>query len=295
MGNPAEIEFKVDEQYENEKGLFKVISIDKNQMVIRWENGEEICTDIELQRNIAERRRWEAQRRNAEAEVKTKASRKSASRGKKSIFSGFSTGDFKERAAGTTWRSRSQLGGAVTSKIDTSRFKFNSWAFQNYSEMHVKDAACHDPGKADHQARFFVRVDKQALFYGFRVTRPDGNALSGSDWQLFAEWARQEENERLLHTLSIKDGLAVRNLADPSAGILKASEKGWSLYAGDQPTGNDTLAQYVDDTTESEPFDMELSVAVEKDKAIERGGDIAADIAQLFTHMLPLYHAAVSH
>ena len=45
MEQSTKIEFNVDEQYENEKGVFKVVSIHKDQMVIRWENGEETKTD----------------------------------------------------------------------------------------------------------------------------------------------------------------------------------------------------------------------------------------------------------
>jgi hypothetical protein len=58
--NPAyEFEFTVGETYENEKGLFSVISIEKEDMVIRWDNGEEIETSIEFQGRIQERRQWE--------------------------------------------------------------------------------------------------------------------------------------------------------------------------------------------------------------------------------------------
>ena len=59
----SEIEFVVDEQYENEKGVFTVLSIHRNEMVIRWESGEEIRTDLELQRNIQARRQWEQEQK----------------------------------------------------------------------------------------------------------------------------------------------------------------------------------------------------------------------------------------
>jgi uncharacterized Zn finger protein len=58
--NPAsDFEFMVDEKYENEKGIFTVISIQKNEMVIRWENGEEVGTSVKLQGRIQKRREWE--------------------------------------------------------------------------------------------------------------------------------------------------------------------------------------------------------------------------------------------
>jgi hypothetical protein len=58
--NPAyEFEFTVGDTYENEKGQFSVISIEQEDMVIRWKNGEEIETSIEFQGRIQKRRQWE--------------------------------------------------------------------------------------------------------------------------------------------------------------------------------------------------------------------------------------------
>jgi hypothetical protein len=59
MNPTGEFEFTVDESYENEKGQFKVISIDRDDMVIRWKNGEEVSTSIEFQGRIQGRRQWE--------------------------------------------------------------------------------------------------------------------------------------------------------------------------------------------------------------------------------------------
>jgi hypothetical protein len=52
-------EFTVDEQYENEKGIFTVVSIKRQEMVIRWENGETITTSTSLQGRIQERKQRE--------------------------------------------------------------------------------------------------------------------------------------------------------------------------------------------------------------------------------------------
>jgi hypothetical protein len=59
MNPPAEFEFTVGEKYENEKGPFKVMSIEKDEMLIRWANGEEAQTSIEFQGRIQKRRLWE--------------------------------------------------------------------------------------------------------------------------------------------------------------------------------------------------------------------------------------------
>jgi hypothetical protein len=52
------VEFVAGDKYENEKGLFEVISVNHQNgtMVIRWENSEETSTSVDLQRRILERR-----------------------------------------------------------------------------------------------------------------------------------------------------------------------------------------------------------------------------------------------
>lgn len=59
MNPSTEFEFMVGEKYENEKGIFTVMSIEKDDMVIRWANGEEVQTSMEFQDRIQERRQWE--------------------------------------------------------------------------------------------------------------------------------------------------------------------------------------------------------------------------------------------
>jgi hypothetical protein len=81
--NPAyEFEFTVGDTYENEKGQFSVISMEQEDMVIRWKNGEEIETSIEFQGRIQERRQWEKalqQERTAEAKPAPKKAKASKS------------------------------------------------------------------------------------------------------------------------------------------------------------------------------------------------------------------------
>jgi len=291
MEQLAEFEFSVDEQYENEKGAFRVISIHGAEMIIRWENGEEICTEIDLQRRIAERRQREKEERANAGKPRPKA----ASTSKKTVFSGFALTDFKKSAYGTTWRSRSQLGAAVAEKIVTTRFKFNSWAFGNKPEMHVQDIEHHGHAANNYQARFFVRVDQQALHYGFRVARPDNKGGMSTDWNSFSGWLTQQENEEMLHEIAVKDNLTVCNFTRPSAGTLLSSDDGWRSDESGRQTGKEALAVYINDTPETKPFDLQLAGTIDKDEAVACGRDIAANIAKLFTRLLPLYQAAVSH
>ena len=54
-----DFKFEVGATYENMKGPYEVISIRRNEMVIRWENGNEIETTVDLQKRIIERMAFE--------------------------------------------------------------------------------------------------------------------------------------------------------------------------------------------------------------------------------------------
>jgi len=49
------VDFEVGEKYENMKGVYEVLSIDKDVMQIRWGDGEEIKTSVSLQQRIIAR------------------------------------------------------------------------------------------------------------------------------------------------------------------------------------------------------------------------------------------------
>lgn len=294
MENTEKIEFIVEGQYENEKGVFTVLSRQGDRMVIRWESGDEITTSVELQTRIAERRQWEKQKREAEA-LAAKKSRQSGSSGKKTAFTGFAFTDFKSDVARTTWRSRNQLGEAVTKKIDTSRFNLNSWAFGHKPEMHVQDIKFHGDAQPDCQARFFVRVDPQALHYGFRVACPTDGDTGQTDWAACCDWLAEPENEHTVHTIAVEDKLIARNLTGTRSDQLVATDNGWKLDHDGKQSGEAALSEYLSDRSESSPVDLELAASINKSDAVASGSEIAETIARLFTRLMPLYRAAVSH
>lgn len=287
MNQPAKIEFNVDEHYENEKGVFKVISISKKQMVIRWENGEEVSTNIELQQRIAERRQWE----QANQPAKAKTAFKSDSPDTKTGFSGFFKTDFKNTASKTTWRSRNQLGKAITQKINTPQFKFNSWAFGHKPEMHVQDTQHHQQGANDFQAKFFVRLDPKHLYYGFRVVRPSISEGVSPDWQTFIAWLAQKENEKRIHTIALNNHLKVFDATGP----LSFFEDKWLAVENQQQSDTRTLTDHFTGAPESEPMVLEFAVMIDKHIAIASADGIADQIAEVFLQLLPVYQAAAIH
>jgi hypothetical protein len=291
METLEKIVFEVDGQYENEKGPFTVLSMNRDEMVIRWESGEEITTSLELQKRIAERRQWEKMKREAEALGATKSG-KSGSGKKKAAFTGYAFTDFKASAARTTWRSRNKLGEAITKKIDTSRLNLNSWAFGHKPEMHVQDVKHHGRAQPDYQARFFVRVDPMALHYGFRVSRPTGDDAGTTDWDACIDWLEEPENEHMIHTIAVEDNLTVRNITGSNSEQLVASDKGWKSEKGGKASSEEALSAYLSAASESGPVDLELVTTIDKSDAVAGGVEIAETIAHLFTRLMPLYKAA---
>ena len=97
MNSTTEFAFVVGEKYENEKGVFTVMSIEKDEMVIRWTNGEEAETSLEFQDRIQQRRNWEKalQQKNADA-VKPPPRKPRTSKSAKQNLS------VKKKPAGTT-------------------------------------------------------------------------------------------------------------------------------------------------------------------------------------------------
>ncbi len=59
----TEVKFEIGEKYENMKGTYEVLSIDKDTMRIRWDSGEEVTTTVSLQSRIVKRMRREQQER----------------------------------------------------------------------------------------------------------------------------------------------------------------------------------------------------------------------------------------
>lgn len=70
-----ELKFEVGEIYENMKGPFEVVSIHRNAMVIRWDNGCEIATTVEFQKRILERMAFDKKARQEAMKAPKKPSK----------------------------------------------------------------------------------------------------------------------------------------------------------------------------------------------------------------------------
>ncbi len=284
-------QFVVDEQYENEKGVFTVLSIHKNEMVIRWESGEEIRTDIELQRNIQARRQWE-QLEKEKAEQAAKSGRKSGAAKAAAVFEGFKDTDFKNSASGTKWRGRNQLGGAVTHKLSDRILNFNSWAFANKPEMHWLDTGHQKTLNGENRAKFFVRVNLDQMFLGFSLGKAEDEAESSRNWDAFTEWLKDDDNQETLHDLALKNELTIYDKYRPDAPVLVPSKKGWQIDAPKKKKTASKLTEFIESLSSDGSVNLEIAKSLKKEASLTSGKEIAVEIAELFMQLLPLYKAA---
>jgi hypothetical protein len=283
------IKFQVDEQYENEKGVFTVISMHRNEMVIQWENGEQIRTGIELQRTIQARRQWEEMNRRA----KTKESAKRDAQATQN-FSGFLPGDFKKTAAGTKWRGRGQLGGGVAALLPGDLFAFNSWALAQKPELHWLDKNHRRVFGSGDGARFFVRLTPSELIYGFCIPRLRDTGETSPHWKSFSDWVARKEGEHIVHTLTGENGLLLYDPSHPELGRLVPADGKWSLASGEKNTVVHTVNEFLENPAGTGVTVLEIARYAKKAAAVRRGEAISEDIGGLFSQLVPLYAAATA-
>ena len=288
-----EIKFKIGERYENMKGTFEVLSIGRSSMDIRWEDGEQISTPIDLQRRIIERMRFEKQQAVAVAIQKEKKAKASASK-KAKAFSGLADSDFGSTISKTTWRGRGQLGGAVAKLLKTKAFTFNSWAVLRKPEVNWIDTQRQKQADLKFQTKFHARTEDNHLYYGLLVPAPDSSSAGKSDWQALMTWLEKPENDAWLAKQVRSYDLSLRDLSEQGfSGTLAVEDEQWVNRAEDQKEGGVvTLQPFLVTAGQSGAMDLRIEKQIDKAAVIEKKQGIASDLVSLFASLLPVYAAS---
>ncbi len=287
-----EIRFEVGEKYENMKGIFEVIAIHRDQMEIRWENGEEISTSMALQQRIIERMQHEKEMEEEQQALKKKA--KTASARSRKPFSGFESGDFNIVISKTNWRGRGQLGGMVTRKLFSKSFKFNSWAVLRKPEIHWLDSDRQKQKDTAFQAKFYARIDEDHFFFGFHVPHLK-SAPQANDWQALLTWLEKPANDAWLLKQCVAHELYLFDLTQKGFGDrLDVREDQWVYGQGLDTTSQvSSLSEFLTNAANSGEIDLRIEKCLEKQAVIAKKQKIADDVAALFASLVPLYDAVV--
>lgn len=291
-----EIKFEVGEKYENMKGIFEVIAIRRDSMDIKWADGEEISTLIDLQHRIIERMRFEKELEAAQKAQKAKKAKASASKGGKH-FEGLEDTDFSNSVSKTTWRGRGQLGGAVALRLKAKQFKFNSWAVLRKPEVSWLDVIRQKQADIKLQAKFYARVENAGIAFGVHIPAPDPSGTEEGDWNALMGWLEKPENDSWLNKQCSSHDLCLCDLSKQGfIGTLEAKEGQWVQKDPDEKeTPIDSLSAFLVDAGKSGAVDLRIEKQLAKDAAIEKKQNIAADMSTLFENLMPVYSAAAVH
>ena len=294
------IQFKVGNKYKNRKGVFEVISIKGDSMIIQWENGKKISTDIEVQQRIIEgmeKERQERERLEPKDNINLKKhQRKTSILGNK--FNGFKESDFKRNVTGTNWRSRRYLGGAVTERLYPNKFRFNSWAIYRMPTVQWDDIKHREREKSLLQAKFFAQLDESNLYYGFYIERSNKSSDKRTDWNAFFSWVSNKENEIWLNKICIENDLSIYDKYDKEErsfkGTIKSHNNKWRIH-GEEHKDIDSLSVFLSSLDETIWLDLIIAKIESKNEVLNKGESIADDISKLFEILMPLYKASIKY
>jgi len=287
----TDIEFKIGQEHENMKGVYKVLAIDRDAMCIRWESGEEVTTTVALQSRIIERMHQER------ALIRAKKGRKRKQPQPleyASEFEGLKEDDFSEDVAGATWRHYDSLGGAVAVRLNSDKFDIASWPRYGLSAIHWDDLnhRRHDDFRL--QTKFFARLDENCLYFGLDIERSNQGKDAQDDWNAFIAWLRDAKNDAWLNKVVYEHDLSIYDMKEEGSftGTIMSAGGKWRLFNEGQEQGIESLADFLDDLTDTTWVDLQIAKIVEKDEVVTHGVEIADDIARMFEMLMPLYEAS---
>jgi hypothetical protein len=286
----TDIEFKIGQEHENMKGVYKVLAIERDSMCICWEDGEEITTTVALQSRIIERMHQElALIRGA----KGRKSKQPHFPEYVSKFEGLKEDDFSKDVAGATWRHYDSLGGAVAVRLNSKEFEIASWPRYGLSAINWADLnhCRHDDFRL--HTKFFARLDENCLYFGLDIERPDQAMDAQDDWNPFIAWLRDAKNDSWLNKLVSEHDFSIYDMNKEGSftGTIMSGGGKWRLFNEGQEQEIESLADFLDDLTDSTRVDLQIAKIIEKDEVVTRGVEIADDIARMFEMLMPLYEA----
>lgn len=282
--------FRVGGKYENRKGPFEIILMDRNIMRIRWDSGEEADCEIAMQERVM---------RNMEREMAEAA--RSPKRADKtpdwfgSMFRGLLESDFTGGVAGTSWRSREQLGGAVSRLLQASPM-LTSWGVSRRPEIHWALAERYDIDCPWIITKFFVKADESGFQYGLYFERSHNPQDRRDEWQKWLRWMENSTNANWFYAALQKTGSELFNpyshLSDAGGfdhRILPV--KGGYRFA--DSSGEDIPITGLPQYFSTLPNNLNLSVVAgrkfETSAAIALGPGLAQELANHFNALLPAY------
>ncbi len=283
-----DLKFEVGSTYENMKGLFTVVSVHDENMVIRWNDGAEIDTSMVMQRKIIDRITKE---REVEKIKNTEKLRQELS----ANFGGFKESDFKNSSKSTTWRGRTDIGNPVIRGLRSGKLEFNSWAVSAQPEVQWMDIKRHNKKDAYSGIAFFARVNHDDLYYGISVqfSSASDKKNKAEGWDNFNAWLSKKENENWLRKMALDHDLTIHD-ASKNAFVqrINAADSNWELEEDETRSKLKSLSAFMVPLSDVKRIDLRIEKVIIKEEALSKGGAIVKDISALFNCLMPIYRVA---
>lgn len=303
--------FEVGKSYRNRAGEYTVTSIDGDQMKIRYLDGRVLDTSVDIQARIWENIQFEEQMARAEERQRLAREARQAVRMRtkrtraKPKFGGFQEADFEPKDRGIAWSTRKELGRVLAYEL-TQRTAgvFSHWIVPRQSRIHVARIDQYDKDHRNRNAAFVAAASEKGLAIGFRVSKPSGEIDDAWPWSHLVEALSTDSDLRqtvrdLMEDQSIFFDLYTMQAHFGRVGRAELLEAGfeWRRETADQEETRildwDGLIELLNELTAEERSVLYLRTVISPEAAVEAGGDIAREIADLLERMVPLYDAAV--
>jgi len=304
--------FEVGKTYRNRIGEYAVVSIDGNQMKIRYVSGGTLVTDVNIQARIweniqleeqqtrADERRRQALEARLAARAKTKESRA------KPVFAGFQQGDFEARRRGVAWTSRKNLGKALAFDLSQhTKNAFEHWLVPYQSVVHVARKDSYDSETPGRNAAFFSAASERGVTGGLVVGKPEGDLLPTWPWSVFVTSlaevpavrdallaAMQAHGLSLeIYAMQVSYGLAAR-VTLQEAGFLWRQET--TQDGVDKPMDWEGLASALQSFAPGKRCAIHICKTWPVEESVSAGAAIVGAMGQVFRALLPVYEASIA-
>ena len=292
--------FEIGGKYRNRRGEYEVIELEGSRMVIRYSDGNRLETNVEMQQRI-----WQ----NIQAEERLKkptrisSSRQQQRGGQRGLaFQGLEEHDFKRGVAGTSWRSRKNLGGMLAQRMsDTTPHFFQSYAIYRRAEVHIVRPAYYHSDTRWRETKFVFDLDEQCARYGFYIEKNDGPMDDTWHWLHFVSALDKDKGLRgevkaAMDNLNLHwevyvwdDGGLIAEVRVAQDGLIwdwqdtdKAEDISW-----------DDFTKRLQGIETQKWCDLHLCARMIKDKAIGLGIQIVDPVTEVYRALLPLYEASI--
>lgn len=303
--------FEVGKTYRNRAGEYAVVSIEGDQMKIRYVDGRVLDTAVDIQARIWENIQFEEQMARAEERQRLAREARQAVRMRtrrartKPQFGGFQTADFEPKERGIAWTTRKEFGRVLAYEL-TQRTAgvFSHWIVPRESRVHVARIDQYDKDQRDRNAAFFAAASETGLSIGFRVSKPSGETEDTWPWSRFVEALSTDgELRRVVHGImegqpAVLDVYAMQ-VRFGRVGRATVHEDGFEWQretAGQEETRSldwDGLVELLGTLTSESRSVLYFRTVFSPEEAVEAGGNLAQQVADHLERMAPLYDAAV--